>query len=335
MPPSSSPEGADPFSQPGISSVPAPPFHHSTCSHHAVDCLNLFNPLVGVCQHMLSQAPKPSGASQHRFMGTDKLHCVSSESINQQSLLYLNWSKLLIVCQSVLLTFRAFVSEYSKNLSYGNLVEYLNPALFITMASKEDSLTYAKAMWRPDAARFIAVMEAEIEILIQMEVFDIVKQTADTDVLYGFWALKTKRYLDGQVNKLKLKAQYCACGFEQHEGVDYFKTFSPVVIWLTVQLLLMMSIVLDSDTSQIDYTAAFVHDPIYCIVYVEMPKGFSIDGCIWKLKKCIYGLKQIPRNFFLYNKEKLEMMGFQQAETNPCLFISPDFICLNYIDKNL
>ena len=72
-----------------------------------------------------------------------------------------------------------------------------------------------------------------------------------------------------------------------------------------------------------------------CLVYVEMPKGFSIDGHIWKLKKCIYGLKQSPRNFFLYNKEKLEKMGFHQAAANPCLFISSDCICLNYIDDNL
>ena len=133
----------------------------------------------------------------------------------------------------------------------------------------------------------------------------------------------------------KLKAWYCAHGFKQHEGVDYFETFSSVVMWLTVCLLLVMSILLDLDTSQIDYTAAFVHDPINCTVYVEMQKGLSIDGCVWKLKKCIYGLKQSPRNFFLYNKEKLEKMGFQQAEANPFLFISPDVICLNYIDNDL
>ena len=28
-------------------------------------------------------------------------------------------------------------------------------------------------------------------------------------------------------------------------------------------------------------------------------------------------------------------MGFQQAEANTCLFISPDVICLHYIDNNL
>ena len=152
------------------------------------------------------------------------------------------------------------------------------------MANKEDNSTYAKALQCPDATGFIPAIEAEIKILIQMNMFEIV-QTADMDILSGVWAIKTKQYPDGWVNKLK--AYYCAHGFEQHEGVDYFETFIPVVMWLTVQLLLMMSILLDLDTSQIDYTIAFVYPPINCLVYIKIPKGFSIDGCVWKLNKCI------------------------------------------------
>jgi len=35
---------------------------------------------------------------------------------------------------------------------------------------------------------------------------------------------------------------------------------------------------MDLDTKQIDYTAAFVHAPIDCLVFVEMPKGFVLPG---------------------------------------------------------
>ena len=127
-------------------------------------------------------------------------------------------------------------------------------------------------------------------------------------VLSGVWALKKKRYPDGRINKLK--ARYCARGFEQEEGVNYFETFSPVVMWLTVRLLLVLSIILNLKTTQVDYTGAFVHAPIDCLVYVEMPKGFTIDGCVWKLNKSLYGCRQSPRNYFLYHKAKLEAMGF-------------------------
>jgi hypothetical protein len=109
-------------------------------------------------------------------------------------------------------------------------------------------------------------------------------------VLSSVWALKRKRYPDGSIRKLK--ARYCARGFEQVEGVDYFETFAPVVMWLTVHLLLIMSILLELETTQIDYTAAFVHADIDCLVYVAMPPGFGVPGQVWKLRKSLYGLAQ-------------------------------------------
>ena len=45
-----------------------------------------------------------------------------------------------------------------------------------------------------------------------------------------------------------------------------------------------MSILLNLDTTQIDYTAAFVHAPIDYRVYVECPKGFGVEGKCRKLK---------------------------------------------------
>lgn len=96
------------------------------------------------------------------------------------------------------------------------------------MANKEDNPTYAEAMQGPDMAGFIEGIEIEIKTLIQLKVFEIMKQTLEMDVLSGVWALKTKRYPDGRVNKKK--AIYCAYGFEQRKGIDYFETFSPVVM---------------------------------------------------------------------------------------------------------
>jgi hypothetical protein len=104
-------------------------------------------------------------------------------------------------------------------------------------------------------------------------------------VLSGVWALKRKRYPDGSI--CKLKARYCARGFEQVEGVDYFETFAPVEMWLTVCLLLIMSILLELETTQIDYTAAFVHADIDCLVHVAMPPGFGVPGQVWKLRKSL------------------------------------------------
>ena len=53
----------------------------------------------------------------------------------------------------------AYIVDHSHNISYGNLVECLNPALFATMVNKEDHPTYAEAFYGPDSSSFIYAME--------------------------------------------------------------------------------------------------------------------------------------------------------------------------------
>ena len=318
----------------------APPLRRSTRRRNPVDRLQFHNNNktnnntadTQLLASMFDQAPRPSGSTQTTFNGTDRPSKLSAERVNQQYLSSLNWNSLLDTCSSSYSSLGAFIAEHQQNLSYDNLVEYLNPALLITLANKEDNPTFKEAMISPEAAGFVSAMETEILTLIELDVFDIVPRPQQK-VISGVWALKRKRYPDGSIRKLK--ARYCARGFEQQKGIDYFETFAPVVMWLTVRLLLIMSILMDLDTKQIDYTAAFVHAPIDCLVFVEMPKGFVLPGMVWKLRKSLYGLSQSPRNFFLYTKGKLEKLGFTQSDADPCLFISRDVICLIYVDDAL
>jgi hypothetical protein len=153
------------------------------------------------------------------------------------------------------------------------------------------------------------------------------------NVVSSVWAFKRKRYPDGSTRKLK--ARICARGFEQTEGLDYFETFDPVVQWMTVRLILIMTILLKLENKQIDYTAAFLQAPLDHDVYVEMPKLFEADGKVWMLKRAIYGLKDVPRAYVLHTKDKLEDLNFRQSDADPCLFISPTVICLIYVDDAL
>jgi hypothetical protein len=124
-------------------------------------------------------------------------------------------------------------------------------------------------------------METKIDTLITMEEFIIVDKKKWMNVVSSVWAFKRKRYPYGSIRKLK--ARICAQGFEQIEGVDYFETFAPVVQWMTVRVVLIMTILLNLENKQIDYTAAFLQAPIDHDVYIEMPKLFQVEGKIWKL----------------------------------------------------
>jgi len=72
--------------------------------------------------------------------------------------------------------------------------------------------------------------------------------------------------------------------------MDYFDTFAPVVSWTTVQILLVLSVIFDLDTKQVDYTCAFLHAPITEDLYVRMLRSFQEEGKVLKLERALYGL---------------------------------------------
>ncbi len=52
-----------------------------------------------------------------------------------------------------------------------------------------------------------------------------------TNVLPSIWAFKVKQYPDGTIKKFK--GCFCARGDKQIKGIDFFKTYSPIVQWTT------------------------------------------------------------------------------------------------------
>ena len=129
------------------------------------------------------------------------------------------------------------------------------------------------------------------------------------NILLSTRAFKIKRNPAGDIKKCK--ASFCARGDKQLEGVDYFETFASVVRWHTVRIMLILSILFNLETVQVDYTAAFIHAPIdlppkYEMmskeqqsksgVYVEMLRGYTQPGKVLKLSKSLYGLKQSQQN---------------------------------------
>jgi hypothetical protein len=75
------------------------------------------------------------------------------------------------------------------------------------------------------------------------------------NVLPSIWDLICKRFPDGLIRKLK--ARFCARGDNQMEGIDFFETLSPVCNWQTLRIMLIISLIYDFETLQVDHTAAF------------------------------------------------------------------------------
>jgi hypothetical protein len=218
--------------------------------------------------------------------------------------------------------------DFDEDLQLGT-----HPFAFAAKANAEDTPTFNEAMRGPDREGFIEAMKKEIEALEGMDVWAVVPRekaiATGRKIIASTWAFKRKRYPDGAVKKLK--ARLVACGDQQVEGIDYFDSFSPVVQWLTIRLLLVLSMMLKLHSVQVDYTLAFVQAPAENNVFVEIPRMFDIPGYVFELKRNLYGLCKAPRNFFSHLKKGLNDRGLQSSKFDPCMFYDDNVIVVCYV----
>ena len=112
------------------------------------------------------------------------------------------------------------------------------------------------------------------------------------------WSFKRKRYPDGRIHKYK--ARVCAHGGIQTWGDNYWETYAPIVTWLSVRTLLILSVLHDLESRSIDFTLAFPQADLDVDVYMELSPGFDMNGNsglhVIKLNKPLYGLCQRSHN---------------------------------------
>ena len=186
-----------------------------------------------------------------------------------------------------------------------------DPRLLAVKSSKskynEDNPSYDTAIRGPFQAEYWKAMQVELTTLVNdFKCWDLVPRTPDMNVISSTWALKVKRYPDGSVKKFK--ARFCARGDQQKEGIDFFETWSPVVQWSTIRIVMIPTALRGWKLVQCDITAAFIHALLKPgeEIYVHQPRGFKLkDNHALKLRCSLYGLHQAPRYFFEYFTERL------------------------------
>ena len=128
-------------------------------------------------------------------------------------------------------------------------------------------------------------------------------------------------------------------GDKQVPGIDFTESYSPVVQWTSICLILILSLVLNWQTVQTDCTNAFAQSTLAEEVNMEIPKDLMTsdknNDYVLKLNKSLYGLRQAPLSWFAHLKEHLEQRGFVPSKVDQCLFINDDkkIFCLVYIDN--
>lgn len=209
------------------------------------------------------------------------------------------------------------------------------PLVLKATPTDPDTLSYDAAMsdtpvnvskWMEAAAKEIASLEKNgtwIEVDIS---------TAKTRILPGTWVFRRKRTPDGQISKFK--ARYCVRG-DLEEGEP--ETFAPVVAWSSVRLFLVLSLMLNWDTSSIDFSSAFVQAKLQNPVWIHLPRGFQSERvggskrCL-QLVKSLYGLSVAPRLWFEHVLKAFTSQGFKQSQNDPCFLYKSTIMVVLYVD---
>ena len=103
-------------------------------------------------------------------------------------------------------------------------------------------------------------MTKELKSMADLRSFDMIPRPRGANILQSTWSFKRKRLPDESLKKYK--ARFCVRGDQQVDGIGVFDTYAPVVSWITVRLLLVISLVFNLATQQVDYTNAFCQAPI-------------------------------------------------------------------------
>lgn len=121
--------------------------------------------------------------------------------------------------------------------------------------------------------RWMEAMKAEIQALEENKIWKIVQLPPGKSPIGCKWVFKVKYQANGTIERFK--ARLIAKGYNQHEGVDYQETFSPMVEIVIVRAVISMATAQDWYLRQMDVYNAFLQGDLYEEVYMQLPKGFA------------------------------------------------------------
>ncbi|KAG5674318.1 hypothetical protein PVAND_004295 [Polypedilum vanderplanki] len=196
--------------------------------------------------------------------------------------------------------------------------------------------SFNEAINRADSKEWQKAMSEELESLNENKTWTLVDLPPGKKVVKSKWVFKLKRESDGKV--ARYKARLVAKGFTQRYGIDYEETYSPVVRYTSVRLLMALAASKGLRIYQMDAVTAFLQGDIKEEIYMEYPEGFvNNNGKVCKLNKAIYGLKQAGRQWNIKLDFTLKKIGLKNSKLDPCIYFDGclELIMAIYVDDLL
>lgn len=183
----------------------------------------------------------------------------------------------------------------------------------------EEPKSYEEALSGPHSELWQKAISDEYDSLLQNGTWKDVDMPHGKKLLKCKWVFKIK--LDQNGNVSKHKARLVAKGYCQQKGIDYNETFSPVIRYESLRLLISLAAKMNLQVEQMDAITAFLQGDLDEDIYIEAPKGYQVpNGKVLKLQKSLYGLKQSPRMWNKKLTDEFKKIGLVQSKYDPCIY---------------
>ncbi|KAE8730595.1 hypothetical protein F3Y22_tig00002919pilonHSYRG00225 [Hibiscus syriacus] len=149
--------------------------------------------------------------------------------------------------------------------------------------------------------KWSAAVHDEFNALQQNGTWTLVQLPEGRSAVGCKWLFKIKKNDDGTVQRHK--ARLVAKGYSQVPGQDFQETFSPMVRFSTINIILSLAVSKKWSLRQIDVNIEFLNG------------GLTED-------EALYGLRQAPRNWHNKLRDSLLALGFRGSKADRSLFVT-------------
>jgi hypothetical protein len=151
-----------------------------------------------------------------------------------------------------------------------------NPVAFHT-EMMGDIMYLQQALRQPDEKEFVQAVINEVNGHVDSNSWTLRKQSEvpeDVQIVPSVWALQCKRDLT-TIKVKSHKARLNLHGRKQVYRMNYFETYTPVVTWFAIRLMIIFGIVFCWALQQVDFVMVYPQAPIKMGIYIELPQGIQ------------------------------------------------------------
>ena len=197
---------------------------------------------------------------------------------------------------------------FNTNVRHRDIRKLTNEQVMLTLVPQSILAVMVPRAERNSEACSIAKQQ-ELAKLKEFDTYQIVEDKGQ-DRITTTWVLTEKADT--------VRARLTCRGFQEE---DDFPTDSPTIQKASIRMILTIAATSKWNIQAIDIKSAFLQgDKLTRKVFVRPPREANLTNKLWRLKKCLYGLKDASRQWYQRLKRTLDRNGFQKSVYDGGLF---------------